>query len=147
MSIRPVPAQPSPSPTLRLRLREALRAGMKSRDRVTVGALRSALAAIDNAEAVQPAASADQSLAIEQSPVGAGAADVERRVLTEADVVQIVRAEVAAREAAAAEYDTVGQQERAELLRADARVLLAHLADHAGRSAHAAQGGTAESAR
>jgi uncharacterized protein len=144
MSIKPVPAQPRPGPTLRLRLREALRAGMKSRDRIAVGAVRSALAAIDNAEAVQAAAPAGQSLAIEHSPVGVGAADVGRRALTEADVVEIVRAEVTDRETAASEYDTVGQRDRAELLRAEAQVLLAHLADNAGG---AAQGGTAESAR
>lgn len=147
MSIKPIPAQPRPGPALRLRLGEVLRTGMKSRDRVTIGAVRSALAAIDNAEAVQVAAPAGQSLAIEHSPAGVGAADVERRVLSEADVVEIVRAEVTDREAAASEYDTAGRQDRAELLRAEAQVLSALIADHAGRPGDAAQGGIAESAR
>jgi uncharacterized protein YqeY len=62
--------------------------------------------------------------------MGAGAADVARRTLTEAHVEQIVRAEAASREAAARDYDTAGKPERAELLRAEARVLLAHLVDH-----------------
>jgi uncharacterized protein len=126
MSIEPEPAQPYPA--LRPRMRDALRAGMKSRDRVTVGALRSALAAIDNAEAVQTAAPDGRSSAIEHSPVGVGAAEVERRALTEADVMEIVRAEVADRETAASEYETAGRHDRAELLRAEAQVLLSHLA-------------------
>ena len=49
MPITPDPVQPyavQPYAALRSRMREALRAGMKSRDRVAVGALRSALAAI-----------------------------------------------------------------------------------------------------
>jgi uncharacterized protein len=41
--------------TLRGRLRGALPAAMKARDAAAVAALRSALAAIDNAEAVEPA--------------------------------------------------------------------------------------------
>jgi uncharacterized protein YqeY len=130
MSITPVPAEPDS--TLRQRLREALRTAMKSRDRRTVGVLRSTLAAIDNAEAVEVAGAMGSGLAIEQSPVGAGAADVARRTLTEVQVEQIVHAEAEAREAAARDYDTAGKTERAEQLRAEADVLLTHLADHAG---------------
>lgn len=132
MSIKPIPAQPTPGPALRARLREALRAGMKSRDRVAVTALRSALAAVDNAEAVQTAAPAYQSPAIEESPVGVGVGDVERRVLTEADVMEIVRGEMTDREAAAADYDAAGRPDRAKSLRAEAQVLALHLAEHTG---------------
>jgi uncharacterized protein len=116
------------TPPLRQRLRAALPAAMKARDRVAVAALRSTLAAIDNAEAVEEAGSAGRSLAIEQSPVGVGAAEVARRELTEAQVEHIVRAEVAEREAAAVEYDRVGRADRAEQLRGEAGVLAAHLA-------------------
>jgi uncharacterized protein YqeY len=135
MSISPVPAQPASGSTLRRRLGEALRVAMRSRDRLTVMVLRSALAAIDNAEAVEAPAGAGRGPAIEQSPVGAGAADVERRALTEAEVEQIVRAEAAAREAAARDYDAANRPERAESLRAEARILLAALesARQAGR--------------
>ncbi|MFL6056537.1 MAG: GatB/YqeY domain-containing protein [Actinoallomurus sp.] len=112
---------------LRQRLREALRAAMKTGDRTAVAALRSTLAAIDNAEAVDGPASAHGGLAIEQSPVGVGAADVERRVLTEEQVAGIVRAEVAEREAAARDYERAGRPERAERLRSEAAVLSAHL--------------------
>src|SRR5919198_2611954 len=108
--------------TLRQRLRDALRTAMKSRDRSAVAALRTTLAAIDNAEAVESSA-ADRASAIELSPVGAGVADVARRTLTEAQVEQIVRGEVAAREAAARDYDAAGAPERAESLRAEARLL------------------------
>jgi hypothetical protein len=108
---------------LRQRLREALPAAMKARDRATVSALRSTLAAIDNAEAVVVDDGVRRSLAIEQSPVGAGAAEAERRVLTEADVERIVQAEVAEREAAATEYERVGHADRAAQLRAEARAL------------------------
>jgi len=102
---------------------------MKARDRVAVAALRSTLAAIENAEAVDRPATVDQQLAIERIPVGVGAAEVARRVLTEAQVEHIVRAEVAEREAAAREYDLAGRPDRAERLRDEVGVLTAHLAD------------------
>jgi uncharacterized protein YqeY len=110
---------------LRQRLREALPVAMKARDRPAVSALRATLAAIDNAEAVVVDDGARQSLAIEQTPVGAGAAEAERRVLTEADVERIVQAEVAEREAAATEYERVGHPDRAAQLRAEVKALTA----------------------
>jgi uncharacterized protein YqeY len=119
------PAQVRPS--LRQRLRDALVAAMRERDRVAVTALRGALAAIDNAEAVDTSAVASGSLAIESSPVGVGAAEVERRVLSDEDIVQIVRSEVADREAAAIDYDRAGRSERAQVLRAEVQVLSSHL--------------------
>ncbi|HEU5160344.1 MAG TPA: hypothetical protein VFU43_25320 [Streptosporangiaceae bacterium] len=127
MSVGRVPAQSVPGSPLRQRLRAALLAAMRSRDRLTVGVMRSALAAIDNAEAVEVPAAAGEAKAIEHSPVGVGAAELERRALTEADVERIVRAEAAAREAAARDYDAAGAPERAESLRAEARVLLEHV--------------------
>jgi uncharacterized protein len=94
---------------------------MKARNRVAVGVLRSTLAAIENAEAVAPAET--KGLAIEQSPIGAGAAEAERRVLSADDVTRIVRAEVADREEAAAEYDRAGHADRAAQLRDEAHFL------------------------
>ena len=120
-------AQPSHETSLRQRLRTALVAAMKERDRVAVTALRSALAAIDNAEAVDITAVASGSLAIESSPVGIGGAEAGRRALSGEDIAQIVRSEVADREAAALEYDRAGRPERAEALRAEARVLSSYL--------------------
>ncbi|MEU4239604.1 hypothetical protein [Actinoplanes sp. NPDC026619] len=113
--------------SLRERLRKALPTAMKARDRVATSVLRATLAAIDNAEAVAPADGSPGSLAIEQVPIGAGATEVARRALTEHEVEQIVRAEVAERETAADEYDRVGHPDRAEQLRTEARALAAHL--------------------
>jgi uncharacterized protein YqeY len=113
---------------LRQRLREALPAAMKARDRTATAALRATLSAIDNAEAVVPDDEQRRGLSIEEAPIGAGATEVARRMLTEQEVEQIVHAELAERESAADEYDRVGRPERAEQLRGEARVLAAHLA-------------------
>ena len=113
--------------SLRQRLRAALPAAMKSRDRAATAALRATLAAIDNAEAVASADGVVRGQAIEQVALGVGATEVERRALTEPEVEEIVRAELAEREAAASEYDRAGRTERAEQLRSEARVLAAHL--------------------
>ena len=112
---------------LRQRLRDALPAAMKARDRLTLAALRATLAAIDNAEAVDRPAITDRNLAIERTPVGVGAAEVERRVLTDAQVEHIVRTEVADRETAADDYEKVGRSDRAEQLRGEAAALSAFL--------------------
>lgn len=107
---------------------------MKARDAVAVSALRSALAAIDNAEAVDAAPA---------PPPGAGhpdiggsvgslwAAEVERRTLTDAEVEETVRAEVAERLVAARDYERLGHREHAERLRGEADVLTRYLPDPA----------------
>jgi uncharacterized protein YqeY len=122
-----VQAQPPTRSSLRRRLRDALVVAMKERDRVAVAVVRSTLAAIDNAEAVDATAAAGGSSAIESSPVGIGVTEVERRALSDEDIAQIVRSEVADREAAALDYDRAGRPERAEALRAEAQVLSSHL--------------------
>lgn len=119
--------QPPASASMRRRMRDALVAAMKERDRVAITVLRSTLAAIDNAEAADATAVESGSSAIESSPIGIGVADVERRTLSDEDIAQIVRSEVAEREAAALDYDRAGRPERAEALRAEARVLSTHL--------------------
>lgn len=112
---------------LRDRLRAAVPAAMKARDRSTVAALRSALAAIDNAEAVDPADGAARAGAIETSPVGVGAAEVARRMLSEADVAAIVTTEISERRAAAATYELAGHSDRATRLVAEADALAMYL--------------------
>lgn len=111
--------------SLRARLRAALPVAMKARDRHAASALRSALAAIDNAEAVDVAPSGAG--AVEQSAVGLGAAEVARRELTEADIAGIVRAEIAERRSAAEEYERLGRADRAENLWAEAAALDTYL--------------------
>jgi uncharacterized protein len=88
-------------------MRRALTAAMKARDRRAVTVLRSALAAIDNAEAVDtakgppgeghPAGEGE----IAGAAIGVGAAEAARRTLTPAETEAIVRAEVDERQTAA----------------------------------------------
>jgi uncharacterized protein len=116
------------------RLRAALTAALGSGDRAAVAAVRSALAAIGNAEAVDPAAQrgpADLAMAPSEHFAGAKAGlragDVPRKRLTAAEVTQIVQAEIAERLSAAAEYDRLGHGSQAERLRREADVLAAVL--------------------
>ena len=99
---------------LRARLRTALSAAMKTRDRSAISGLRSALGAIHNAEAIDTVDI--KTGAIESSAVGLGAAEARRRDLPEADIEQIVRTEIADRQQAAAEYDTLGRADHGCLL-------------------------------
>jgi uncharacterized protein len=115
---------------LRARLRAALRTAMKARERGTVTAIRSALAAIDNAEAVDAAAAGleqTEHVHIAGTVGGLGAGEVARARLTDVRVREIVAGEVAERRAAADEYDGHGQDERAAGLRAEADALAALL--------------------
>jgi uncharacterized protein len=116
------------------RLRRALTRALRARDSDAVSALRSALSAIGNAEAVDPgdqgpgrpdASSAHFAGAV----AGLGAAEVRRRHLTEAGVAAVVRAEAAEREAAASQYELSGHAGQAEGLRQGTRALLAALGD------------------
>ena len=105
---------------IRTRLRRALGDALKARDASTVSALRSALSAIGNAEAVDPGPTrtAGTGSAHFAGPVaGLGAGEAERRHLTEADVAAIVRAEAAERGAAASEYERGGHTAEAARLR------------------------------
>lgn len=88
---------------------------------MAVSALRAALSAIANAEAVDIAAPGRSPGAHPLRPVGA--ADVPRRELTEAELTATLRSEVAERLTAAGEYEDLGQPERAERLRGEATVL------------------------
>lgn len=110
---------------LRDRLRAALPVALKARDRATASTLRSTLAAIENAEAVD--AGSVRAGAVEASPVGIGVAEAERRVLTEEDVVAIVRAEIAERERAAEVYEASGRADKAAELRSAAEALTTFL--------------------
>jgi uncharacterized protein YqeY len=117
------------SPGLRDRLRRALAEAMRRRDRVAIVALRSALAAIDNAEAAD-AATAPRPAAgrhFAGTVAGLGAGEGDRRRLTETGVQAVVRAEVADRMAAADRYQRSGHPDRADRLRAEATVLSGHL--------------------
>ncbi|MET9361571.1 hypothetical protein ABZX93_11695 [Streptomyces sp. NPDC006632] len=79
---------------------------MRARDKAAVSALRSTLAALDNAEAVPVGAEELRGVAVEDSPVGVGVTEAARRELTEPETADIVRAEIAERLAAAAQLTT-----------------------------------------
>jgi uncharacterized protein YqeY len=111
------------------RLRRALPPALKARDRAAVAALRSALAAIDNAQAVEAPPAPRSGGVVAGAVTGLGAGDAPRRELSQGDIAAIVRAEVADRRAAAADYERAGQVDAAARLTAEADVLAAHLAD------------------
>ncbi|MEV4534112.1 hypothetical protein AB0J82_09795 [Asanoa sp. NPDC049518] len=113
---------------LRERLRRTLRDALRARDAVAAGALRSAISAIDNAEAVP--VGADGRLSLNPlGTVGVGAAEATRRALDDDEILRIVRAEVADRMAAAAQYERLGQVDAAGRMRSGAELLAAIAAD------------------
>jgi uncharacterized protein YqeY len=117
-----VPAPPGDDLPARLRL--ALTAALRARDMTAVAALRSALGAIGNAEAVPvPAGSSAAGPHVAGSAAGLGAAEAERRWLSPAQVAAIVQAEIDERLAAAAQYERAGREDRAARLTAEAQAL------------------------
>ena len=109
-------------------LRQALTAALRARDGVAVSALRSALAAIENAGAVDPAqAPQADSGPIAGAVAGLGAGEVPRRSLGPDELRALVGAEVEHRRTAAREYAELGRPDHADRLRAEADVLAAHL--------------------
>jgi uncharacterized protein len=128
---------PSPALSAWSRLQVALRAAMKERDTVAMSALRSALGAIGNAEAIPlPEASARRpappsppapNVPIAGGVAGLGSAEIGRRVLTEDEATAIAAAEAADRRAAARDYQAAGHIDRADRLRREARAIEAAL--------------------
>lgn len=113
--------------SLRVRMRQALPEAMRARDKAAVSALRSTLAALDNAEAVPVGPAALRGRALEQAPVGVGVTEAARHELSDSGVAEIVRAEVAERLEAADRLSAPAHAERAARLRAEAAVLLGFL--------------------
>ena len=119
---------------IRDRMRAGLTAAMKARDMPAVRAIRSALGAIDNAEAVDTTVSADQidtTSTIAGAVAGAGSTEVLRLTLGDAEITAVLRAEIDDRLSAADEYRTAGAIDRADLLSTEARVI-GHFIESAG---------------
>ncbi len=116
---------------LRTRLGAALKDAMRARDQVAASALRSALGAIGNAEAVpadQPeVAPAQGGPHFAGAVAGLGATETARRLLTPADLDAIMRTEISERERAADHYAESGFPDQAERLRREASVLTSML--------------------
>jgi uncharacterized protein len=111
---------------LRTALRSRLKAAMRAGDRQTAGAMRSVLAALENAEAVpgtSQATSLTQSEHVAGAALGLGAAEAPRRVLFAADERALVEREVAELRQSAALFAEAGKDERRlELLEVAAAV-------------------------
>ena len=120
--IRPWEKQMPNSPMpLRQRLKADLLGAMKARQNHVVSTLRSTLAEIDNAEAVE----VDTSFV----PLVGRTNDVPRKVLTEAEIRAILQSEADQIKLALAEYGSVGRAEKAAELQAAWEVLVGYLAD------------------
>jgi uncharacterized protein len=115
---------------VRSRLRQDLTAALKARDVSTANALRSAIAAIENAEAVDtngPEPRRASSEHIAGATAGAGSSDVQRRELSDADVIAVIRLQVQERAEAAGVFEQLGEMKQAERLRHEAAVLRKYL--------------------
>jgi uncharacterized protein YqeY len=113
-------------------MRLDLMAARKARDEIASAALRSAIAAIDNAEAVDDPRSARRggdSQHIAGATAGAGSSDVPRRTLTEAEMKAIVRTQVEERHHAADQYENLGREDQATRLRREAALLAEYLSE------------------
>ncbi|MCE3275997.1 MAG: yqey-like family protein [Propionibacteriaceae bacterium] len=117
------------SDDLRTPLRRQLSAAVREHDRPAVSALRNALAALDNAEAVRPGEDFQPEVSqhIAGGVAGVGAAEVERRVLDVESQRALVRAEIESSLTAAMTYQQHGRRTRAAELRMGADVLAAVL--------------------
>ena len=123
-----MPGPPADASSLHTRLRGALPGALKARDRVAVAAIRSALGAIDNAQAVEAPPAPLAGGVIAGAVTGLGAGEAPRRELSRGEIAAIVRSEVADRRAAAEDYERAGRVDVAARLTAEADVLAAHLA-------------------
>ena len=117
-------------PRIGTRLRGHLTAALKARDDVTVAALRSALAAVENAGAVEvQASSVEGTKHVAGATAGVGSSDIDRRVLTEDDVRAVLRSQIEAFSRSADEYARIGRDDIAERLWSEAGVLAAYVPD------------------
>ena len=125
----PEPARDTSPRTLRDTLRRGLASAIKARELDAVSALRTAIAAIDNAEAVPvpETGQATTSGHIAGARAGVGAAEAARRDLGESEQRAILRGQVTGYTAEADRYEALGQPDAARRLRSQARLLGAYL--------------------
>ncbi|GAB3429228.1 GatB/YqeY domain-containing protein [Flindersiella endophytica] len=111
--------------SVRDQLQADLKTALKARDRVASSTIRSLLGAIANAEAVEAPAE-DRSVA-PLGAVGVGVGEVDRRELTEAEILAVIRADADERAAALEHAEAHGRTDAAERLRAESGVLARYL--------------------
>jgi uncharacterized protein len=118
----------TPAEILRAQLRRDLRAAMKAQRRDEMAALRTLIAAIDNAESVEDPAPATPAAPASGAPVagslpGLGTADAARRELSERDLQRIIESELWERDAQAERLELLGRAGDASRLRAEAKMI------------------------
>ena len=104
---------------VRQQLKADLKQAMKARQMQVVATIRATLAEIDHAEAVE--------IDTAVIPLEGITKDVPRKILTEADMLAIVRREADEIKVALAEYEAVGNEEKTAELRAAWHLLLGYL--------------------
>ena len=130
MTPEPAPDQAPSAQTLRAALRNGLTTALKARDTEALAALRTAVAAIDNAEAIattdthRPVTSAD----IAGASSGVGSTEAVRQSLSGGELRDLVREQITEYAREADRYDALAQPDAAQRLRHRARILAAHLA-------------------
>jgi uncharacterized protein len=110
-------------------MRRGLTSALKARDADALTALRTALAAIDNAQAV-PAAEPDMtagSAHIAGAGSGPGSTEAARRRLGGGELRDILRDQIAEYAREADRYDALGRADAAERLRRQARALTGYV--------------------
>lgn len=110
-------------------LRRDLTVAMKERDRDTAAVLRTALAALGNAEAVRVPADGQVTAGehVAGASSGVGSTEAVRRTVTGGQAREILRGLIAEQAGEADRYDTLGQAGAAQRLRAQAGVLRKYL--------------------
>jgi hypothetical protein len=103
---------------IRSRLSSDLTTAMKTRDKVRIRVIRSTLAAIANAEAVEASTRAEGTV---------GYSDVPRRDVDRAQIIDLIESEIGEREVAAAQYRDVGRPADAGMLEEEIGVLRDYL--------------------
>jgi uncharacterized protein YqeY len=107
-------------------LRRALTEARKARDATAVSALRSAIAAIDNAGAVtapKHSPTVEAGNRITGTVGGRGSGEAARRELSPGEVRALLEAEVEERGAAARTYENHGRGDQATKLREEAEII------------------------
>jgi len=104
---------------LRKRMKADLTNAMKARQKNRVTALRSVLAAIDNAEAVAVTPS--------RQPVVGRSNDVPRKELNEDDIRDIVQREILDYQSSIAQYEQLGKEVEADQLRERLEVVVQYM--------------------
>lgn len=129
MTMPAEPARDSGPQALRAAMRRDLVSAMKARRSDAVAALRAAIAAIDDAEAV-PAPEAGQAATsshIAGARAGLGAAEAARQDLSDSEQRAILRDQLTGYTAEADRYEALGQPAAAARLRAQAHLLSGYL--------------------